>query len=179
MEALEAADQYLQNQTGHPLVFKCGNRMDPSWLASDRAVLTGEDKRRYMLQVISQMGSHCPLVIGNDAEDMGLVEVAREMGGVSHGFDPKPQLAAQFDLASTIGNAGLPQGRAGQARQTNPLVGWKLSFATNQSRRIVEPVLELPARPLPVKRMSEMLVVTRRTLHDVLDHCYATTPSAA
>ena len=61
MEALEAADQYLQNQTGHPLVFKCGNRMDPSWLASDRAVLTGEDKRRYMLQVISQMGSHCPL----------------------------------------------------------------------------------------------------------------------
>jgi len=59
------------------------------------------------------------------------------------------------------------------------LVGWKLSFATNQSGRIVEPILELPARPLPVKRMSEMLIVILRAIHDVLDHCHATTPIAA
>ena len=59
------------------------------------------------------------------------------------------------------------------------LVVWKLSFATDQSRRVVEPILKLPARPLPIKRVSEVLIVILGTVQNMPDHCLTATPVAA
>jgi len=79
---------------------------------------------------------------------------------IRHGSSPKPALADEqrYHSLSNLKNRPL------QNIFSKPLVGWKLSFATDQSGRVVEPILELSARPLPVKRMGEMLIVILGTV---------------
>ncbi len=98
-EVLDAVDAELEARTGYRLALKRGNDLE-QWRSgqSISPVLTAQDKRAHMAQALAQIKSRRPLVIGHDDEDMGMVELAREMGGVSIGFAPPAYLAPQFDF---------------------------------------------------------------------------------
>ncbi len=98
-DVLDAVDAELQARTGYGFAFKRGNDL-AKWRSGQAfsPVLTAEDKRAHMAEALAQIKCRHPLVIGHDDEDMGMVELAREMGGVSIGFAPPARLAPRFDL---------------------------------------------------------------------------------
>jgi hypothetical protein len=105
VDVLEAVDRHLEVHTGHRFDFLCGNHITALQAETDsRPVLTAEDKRVHMADQIARLGCSCPLVIGHDREDLGLVELAREMGGVSIGLKPHPCIAHHFDLVVSSGD---------------------------------------------------------------------------
>jgi phosphoserine phosphatase len=105
-DVLEAADSYLATRTGCRFAFIAGNHLEHLRLGtqSASAILTAEDKRSAMAIELTRLGCQRPLVIGHDREDLGLVHLAREMGGLSLGVNPAPQIADQFDLTLCTGD---------------------------------------------------------------------------
>lgn len=100
LEVLEAADAYLKATTGHQFAFICGNSIQELQAGTGTGlVLTAADKRAHMAEQLARLGCTCPLVIGHDGEDLGLTELAREMGGISLGLKPAPKMANHFDLS--------------------------------------------------------------------------------
>ncbi len=106
VDVLEAVDDHLAERTGQRFAFVfCGNRIEQlNAKSSTRPVLSAEDKRFHMAEQLARLGCHRPLVIGHDREDLGLVELAREMGGVSLGLNPHPDIAGHFDLLVPSGD---------------------------------------------------------------------------
>jgi hypothetical protein len=105
VDVLEAVDDHLAARTGQRFAFVCGNRIEElNAKSSTRPVLSAQDKRFHMAEQLARLGCHRPLVIGHDREDLGLVELAREMGGVSLGLNPRPDIAGHFDLLVLSGD---------------------------------------------------------------------------
>jgi hypothetical protein len=98
-DVLDAVDAHLKQRTGHQFAFKCGNRIEELQAGTaDQPVLTREDKRAHMAVQMARLSCVCPLVIGHDREDLGLVDLARDMGGLSIGLNPSLPIAHHFDL---------------------------------------------------------------------------------
>lgn len=96
---LAAVDDYLAVQTGHRFAFLYGNNLAKLTAGNEtQAVLTATDKRNCLAMALNTLGCQRPLVIGHDKEDLGMVELAREMGGISIGINPAPRLSKAFDI---------------------------------------------------------------------------------
>ncbi len=108
-EILDGVDAELEVRTDYRLAFKRGNDLE-RWRSGQAAlqVFTAQDKRVHTAQNLDRMKSQRPIVIGHDDEDMGMVELAREMAGVSIGFAPPACEAPQFDFV-VAGLSGTPR----------------------------------------------------------------------
>jgi phosphoglycolate phosphatase-like HAD superfamily hydrolase len=122
MEVLQAVEDHLAASTGGRFAFICGNRIDELNAKSCvRPVLSAGDKRFHMADQLARLGCRRPLVIGHDREDLGLVALAREMGGVSLGFKPRPEIADRFDLIVQSGDwREVPILLGGRVMQAEP-----------------------------------------------------------
>jgi len=97
---LAALNTRLRSEHDCSLAFYHGNSIS-SFRAkmSDRPVLNGQDKRDFMIAEIENRGCKTPLIIGNDLEDVPMAVLAKEMGGMSIGFNPRKSARAHFDIA--------------------------------------------------------------------------------
>lgn len=95
IDVLEAVNQRLMKEYSFSLAFIHGNELTAG--DNPKQVLTAEDKRRLMQTEVGRLGCKSPLVVGHDEEDLGMVALAREMGGISVGLNPNPHISHYFD----------------------------------------------------------------------------------
>jgi phosphoserine phosphatase len=58
-------------------------------------------KGECLIQRMAQYGATRPFVIGHNCDDLEMVRIAKESGGLSMGFNPPVQLAGSFDVQVT------------------------------------------------------------------------------
>ncbi len=58
-------------------------------------------KGECLIQRMAQYGAKRPFVIGHNCDDLEMVRIARESGGLSMGFNPPVELAGSFDVQVT------------------------------------------------------------------------------
>lgn len=104
-DVLTAVDRHLAARTSHCFAFMLGNQLSINRTSPPQLrVLTAADKRACLAEVLAGRGWTRPLVIGHDREDLGLVALARELGGLSLGLGPSAALAGEFDLILPSGD---------------------------------------------------------------------------
>jgi hypothetical protein len=98
LEPMLAEFDAMLRQDGLPgLAFSFGNPPKPQSGGSSKQVLTGEHKRRLLMEVLENHKWERPLVIGNDREDLGMIDLAHEKGGIAIGIAPSREIASHFD----------------------------------------------------------------------------------
>ncbi|MBI5963625.1 MAG: hypothetical protein HY863_09145 [Chloroflexi bacterium] len=96
---LFALDTTLRSRYACSLAFYYGNPLSQfEWEWSNGPVVSGWEKREFMLREIEKRKSKIPLVIGNDVEDIPMAILAKEMGGLSIGFNPTRSAKSYFDI---------------------------------------------------------------------------------
>ncbi|MBU1862507.1 MAG: haloacid dehalogenase-like hydrolase [Candidatus Omnitrophica bacterium] len=58
----------------------------------------GNDKHKRFMKIISKYNTQCPLIIGHSSDELSLVSLARERGGLSIGINPKKRNREKFDI---------------------------------------------------------------------------------
>jgi len=63
-----------------------------------RFILSADDKLNAMMNRLEQLSAGCPLVIGHNMYEIPMVRAAREMSGISLGFNPAKSVEQEFDI---------------------------------------------------------------------------------
>ena len=66
--------------------------------SEQRFILAPEDKLQVMKGRMKQFSARCPLVIGHNYCEVSMVRAARQMGGLSLGFNPDKGVENEFDI---------------------------------------------------------------------------------
>ena len=66
--------------------------------ARENPVITAEDKWRHLKQRLEEYKSRRPLIIGHRADEILMARHARELGGLSIGFNPDIDVEGEFDV---------------------------------------------------------------------------------
>ena len=64
----------------------------------ENPVITAEDKWRHLKQRLKEYDAKRPLIIGHRADEIMMARHAREMGGLSMGFNPDLDVEKEFDV---------------------------------------------------------------------------------
>jgi hypothetical protein len=74
-----------------------GERLYEGFLRED-AIITAGDKWRHLRRRMQEYGASRPLVIGHRADEILMARHARDLGGISIGFNPDLDVEKEFDL---------------------------------------------------------------------------------
>lgn len=64
----------------------------------DNSIITAEDKWRHLRQRMREFNAKTPLVIGHRSDEIMMARHARELGGLSMGFNPDLDVESEFDV---------------------------------------------------------------------------------
>ena len=101
----EFARQFIHN--GEPIItfyeanrlrFQIGDGEVFEGYSEKRFILTPDNKLQAMMDRMKQFSASCPLVIGHNFCEVPMVRVAKEMGGLSLGFNPDKDVENEFDI---------------------------------------------------------------------------------
>jgi hypothetical protein len=88
------------------LRFQVGDGEAFEGYSEQRFILTPDDKLRVMKDRMKQFSARCPLVIGHNVCEISMIRAAREMGGLSLGFNPDKNVENEFDIVVHARNWG-------------------------------------------------------------------------